>query len=477
MIKKHIIFLLVLFCTGVLSAQNLTQAKKLFDNGEFDKATTAFAKFVKSSPSNAEYNYYYGASLYETGELDKSVPYLEKSAKRKYIGAYRYLGKAYADLYRFDEAVENYETHIEWLEEKNRDTETAQTELSEVLKRSRMFKTTEKITVIDSIIINKAAFLEAYKISASSGHFLWNDEQNGTIHENEMGNKRILSEKRDDKMLLYTQIKLLDGWGEKNEIESLNHDGNVNYPFMMGDGVTLYFASDGEGSLGGYDIFVTRYDSEDKAFLRPSNIGMPFNSTANDYLYAIDEVNHLGWFVTDRNQPSDQVCVYVFIPNESKKSYNYEATDLQVIIDAATLRNIRTTWTDMNEVDAALLRLEKVRNEEVAEVQINDFHFIINDQLTYHSWSDFHSKEAKNKYQELIQKEKDLSFLEYTLQTKRGEYASGNESERKELAPSILDLEKRIPQLMAEIEHLTKEVRKLEIETLNELTNKGLWKH
>ena len=466
MIKKHIIFLLVLFSTSILSAQNLTQSKKLFENGEFDKATTAFAKFVKSSPSNAEYNYYYGASLFETGELNKSVPYLEKSAKRKYIGAYRYLGKVYAELYRFDEAVENYETHIEWLEEKNRDTEAAQAELSEVLKRSRMFKSVEKVTVIDSIIINKTAFLEAFKIGSSSGHILWNDSNDGTIYENEMGNKRILSEKRDEKMQLYTQNKLLNGWGEKEEIESLNHYGNVNFPFMMGDGITLYFASDGEGSLGGYDIFVTRYDSEDKTFLRPSNIGMPFNSTANDYLYAIDEVNHLGWFVTDRNQPSDQVCVYVFIPNESKKSYNYEATDLQVIIDAATLRNIRTTWTDMNEVDAALLRLEKVRNEEVAEIQINDFHFIINDQLTYHSWSDFHSKEAKNKYQELIQKEKDLSFLEYTLQTKRGEYASGNESERKELAPSILDLEKRIPQLMGEIEHLTKEVRRMEIETL-----------
>lgn len=466
MIKKHIICLLALFCTGVLSAQNLTQAKKLFDNGDFEKAKTAFAKFVKSSPSNAEYNYYYGASLYETGELNKSVPYLEKSAKRKYIGAYRYLGKAYADLYRFDEAVENYETHIEWLEEKNRDTETAQSELSEVLKRSRMFKSTEKITVIDSIIINKTAFLEAYKISASSGHILWNDDQNGTIHENEMGNKRILSERRNDKMLLYTQIKLLDGWGEKNEIESLNNFGNVNFPFMMGDGITLYFASDGEGSLGGYDIFVTRYDSEDKAFLRPSNIGMPFNSTDNDYLYAIDEVNHLGWFVTDRNQPTDQVCVYIFIPNESKKSYNYEATDLEVMIDAATLRNIRTTWTDMNEVDAALLRLEKARKEEVAEVQIKDFHFIINDQLTYQSWDEFHSKEAKNKYHELAQKEKDLSFLEYTLQTKREQYASGNDKERKELAPSILDLEKRIPQLMDEIEHLTKEVRRIELETL-----------
>ena len=466
MIKKHIICFLALFCTSVLSAQTLTQAKKLFDKGNYEKSKTAFAKFIKNSPSNAEYNYYYGASLYEIGELNKSVPYLEKSAKRKYIGAYRYLGKAYADLYRFDEAVENYETHIEWLEEKNRDTETAQAELSEVLKRSRMFKSAEKVIVIDSIIINKATFLEAYNISASSGHILWNEDKNGTIHENELGNKRILSEMKDDKMQLYTQVKVLDGWGEKHEIESLNELGNVNYPFILGDGMTLYFASDAEGSLGGYDIFVTRYDSEDNTYLRPSNIGMPFNSTANDYLYVIDELNNLGWFVTDRYQPTDSVCVYVFIPNESKQSYNYEATDLQVIIDAATLRNIRTTWTDMNEVNAALSRLEKAKNVEAKEVRINDFHFIINDQLTYHTWNDFHSKEAKNKYQELMQKEKDFSFLTYTLQNKRNQYAKSNEKERKEITPSILDLEKRIPQLMREIEQLTKEVRRLEIEKL-----------
>lgn len=465
MIKKHIICLLSLLCTSALTAQTLNQAKKFFDNGEFGKAKTAFTKFIKNSPSNAEYNYYYGASLYETGELNKSVPYLEKSAKRRYIGAYRYLGKAYADLYRFDEAVENYETHIGWLEEKNRDTEMAQTELSEILKRSRMFKSMEKIMVIDSIIINKEEFLDAYEIGTSSGHFLWNEGKDGTIHENELGNKRILSEKKDNRMHLYMQMKLSDGWGEKEEIESLNNDGNVNFPYMMGDGMTLYFASDAEGSLGGYDIYVTRYDSEDKTFLRPSNIGMPFNSTANDYLYVIDESNNLGWFVTDRNQPDSLVCVYVFIPNESKITYNYEETDLEVIINAATLRNIRSTWTDKIQVDDALARLEKLREEDITEIKVNDFHFIINDQLTYHTWSDFHSKEAKNKFQELMQKEQDLSFLLYTLQNKRKQYEVGDETERKQLSFSIIDMEKRIPQLKNEIEHLTKEVRRLEIET------------
>ena len=70
-------------------------------------------------------------------------------------------------------------------------------------------------------------------------------------------------------MQLYSRIRLLDGWSEPESLTSLNEQGNVNYPFLMSDGITLYYASDGEGSLGGYDIFVTRYDSENSNYLRP----------------------------------------------------------------------------------------------------------------------------------------------------------------------------------------------------------------
>ena len=80
MMKKYIFYLLVLICAGTIQAQTLSQAKRLFENGEFGKAKEAFAKLIKRSPSSAEVNYFYGASLYETGELDKCVPYLEKSA-------------------------------------------------------------------------------------------------------------------------------------------------------------------------------------------------------------------------------------------------------------------------------------------------------------------------------------------------------------------------------------------------------------
>ena len=464
--KRYIFHLIAWCCIGTLSAQTLSQSKKLFENGEYEQAKTAFAKFIKGSPNNAEYNYYYGASLYETGELEKSLPYLEKSAKRNYIGAFRYLGKAYADLYRFDEAVENYETHIEWLDEKNRDTEQAEAELSELLKKTRMFKSVEKVAVIDSFVVSKNKFLDAYKISSTSGKIQWNDGRNGTVYENEMGNKRLLSEEKDSLMQLYTQEKLLDGWGEKIAVESLNDSCNVNFPFLMGDGTTLYYASDGEGTLGGYDIFVTRYDSEDNTYLRPSNIGMPFNSTANDYLYAVDEFNNLGWFVTDRNQPTDTVCVYVFVPNESKETYNYEATDPQVIMDAATLRSIQTTWTDEEQVRDARQRLAALKYGKEKEVKKTDFQFIVDDSATYTVWEDFRSKEAQNMYRQLVQKKKDLNQLQTNLAQKREQFATENGLGRKKLEPSILDLEKRIPQLVEEVEKLAIEVRRLEIAKL-----------
>ena len=464
--KRYIFYLIAWCCIGTLSAQTLSQSKKLFENGEYEQAKTAFAKFIKGSPNNAEYNYYYGASLYETGELEKSLSYLEKSAKRNYIGAFRYLGKAYADLYRFDEAVENYETHIEWLDEKNRDTEQAEAELSELLKKARMFKSVEKVAVIDSFVVSKNKFLDAYKISSTSGKIQWNDGRNGTVYENEMGNKRLLSEEKDSLMQLYTQEKLLDGWGEKIAVESLNDSCNVNFPFLMGDGTTLYYASDGEGTLGGYDIFVTRYDSEDNTYLRPSNIGMPFNSTANDYLYAVDEFNNLGWFVTDRNQPTDTVCVYVFVPNESKETYNYEATDPQVIMDAATLRSIQTTWTDEEQVRDARQRLAALKYGKEKEVKKTDFQFIVDDSATYTVWEDFRSKEAQNMYRQLVQKEKDLNQLQTNLAQKREQFATENGLGRKKLEPSILDLEKRIPQLVEEVEKLAIEVRRLEIAKL-----------
>ena len=159
--KKHTLALLLLCAAGGVSAQTLSQAQKWFTNGEFDKAKPVFERLVKQSPSSANYNFWYGACCYETGELDKALPYLEKSAKRKVINGFLYLGKAYYDLYRFDDAISSLEDHIYWLELKKRDTSEAEKLMVKFRQGARMIRGIEKIAVIDSFSIDKADFLKA----------------------------------------------------------------------------------------------------------------------------------------------------------------------------------------------------------------------------------------------------------------------------------------------------------------------------
>lgn len=462
--KKYIIYFITMMLAVSVSAQTAKQAEKWFNAGEYEKSKAAYQRLIKTAPSNAGYNFFLGASLYELGEKENALTYLKKSADRKYINAYWYLGKLYADMHQYDDAIENYETHIEWLNEKNRDSQVAEEELAIIRQHARMFKGTEKVTVIDSFIVSKPDFLNKYKISKESGKLFTQPDITGVIYENEMGNKRIYANMNENhEMNLYTQIKLLNGWGSPEAIPSLNELGNVDYPFLMGDGTTLYFASDHEESLGGYDIFITRYDSEDNEYLKPSNVGMPFNSTANDYMLAIDEYNHLGWFATDRNQPEDTVCIYVFIPNESKRTYNYENTDLQTMIDAATLRNISKTWEDKAEVEAAQNRLKNVLMNKDENTEEKSFTFIVNDQITYHSINEFRSAEAKKLYIQLSNKQKELQQSEKNLSQMRDQYASGNAQVKKNLTSTILALETQLPLLKKETEEMTVKVRNLEI--------------
>ena len=153
---------------------------------------------------------------------------------------------------------------------------------------------------------------------------------------------------------ILSRNKLLDKWSDGSLLPgSINEAMNADYPYVLTDGITIYYASDGPGSMGGYDIFVTRYNTNTDSYLMPENVGMPFNSPYNDYMYVIDEFNDLGWFASDRYQPEGKVCIYVFIPNSSKQVYNYEGMDPDKMISLAQLHSIKDTWTDTDAVKGA----------------------------------------------------------------------------------------------------------------------------
>ena len=345
---------------------------------------------------------------------------------------------------------------------------------------TNMREMTQQILIIDSIVTDKRLFLSRLHISPESGtimnsrQFLKNSESDSTsVFVNEMGNKAYFSLPDDSlHQQLYTIDKLGDEWSRPMVLQGIS-DGisEAAYPFILTDGITLYFAGKGPESIGGYDIFFTRYDSHNSRFMKPENLGMPFNSEANDYMYAIDEYNRIGYFVSDRRQPEGKVCIYIFVPSDSRKNYDLAAYTEQQIRNFSTISCIADTWGDGVERQAALERLKHIsgaakQSKAVPTTDANQL-LVINDALTYSSANDFRSREAASLYEQLISARKQLNRLNAELDSARDDYAKAGAADREGMKREILLGEDEVLQLTERIKTLEKQARNTEIKFIN----------
>ena len=327
---------------------------------------------------------------------------------------------------------------------------------------TNMREMTQQVIFVDSIVTNKDEFLSAIRLSSESGQLMptgtfFRNQMNGTLYQNEMGNKIYFSQQEGDAQQLFTADKLGNEWSRPQRLEGLDEGiDDAAYPFMLSDGVTFYFAGKGEESIGGYDIFVTRYDSRSSSFLKPENIGMPFNSEANDYMYAIDETNHIGYFATDRRQSEGKVCIYTFIPAETRKTYDKSHYTEEKIRRFADIAQIADTWGDGKERTEALERIkQRYANQSASGQQAN-----ANGKA---SAIVLHSQEAQALYQRLMRVENELNAANSRLNQLRQKYRKAGATERNKMKSEILQLEDEVLQLNASAKQLDKEMRNAEL--------------
>lgn len=461
-----------LFCTFlllpfslVLKGQSLDDAKNWYLEGKYTEALPILQAEYINSPDNPSLNQWLGASLFETGRLKESEKYLSFASQKNIPEAYIYLGELYSKMYRFEDAEKEF---AKYQRAKRRDKAALakleeKREYAERLKRA--IKRTEDIQIIDSLIVPKSDFLKAYNLSASAGsvlplnEFFKNQtETDKTLYMNERKDKIYYSQ--GDPFLgysLFTMEKLLDTFGNEKKLpESVNGAGNQAYPFVMPDGTTIYFASTGHDAFGGYDLFVTRYNIGTDTYLTPNHLNTPFNSPFNDYMMAIDEEKGIGWFASDRFQPSDSVCVYTFIPNSQVTLI--ESEDQNMLAHRAIISSITDTWKE--GVDYAPLIAGANQRQIEQQRSTGDFTFVINDQITYHSLNDFRNTQARNLFSQALELEKKLQSSLKELNNQRDQFANGG-STNATLRSSILSAE-------IETENFYKEAQRLKFQARNE---------
>ena len=93
--------------------------------------------------------------------------------------------------------------------------------------------------------------------------------------------------------------------------ESVTSFSDEIYPMLSPDGRSLYFSSDGLYGVGGYDLYVSRWDDGLRDWTEPVNMGFPYSSPYDDFLYVSDDEEGYVFFASNRDCQADSLWVYV----------------------------------------------------------------------------------------------------------------------------------------------------------------------
>lgn len=460
-LKLTILFLVANFA---LWAQKASEGENFFNSKQYAKAREVYEALLKQKPGDALYNYRYARCCYELKDFENAIVHFEMSGN-KYPQRDLFLGELYFNAYRFDESVMAYQTYNATLKPDDPKIAELQRKVGKAEKAAKLLNKVEDIAILDSVVVNKNDFIRFYKSGNELGKITVEPLK---LSSRKYAEKVKFTTQRKDRVYysdsiqgqldLFTSYKLLDSWSEPVPLSSVvNTRANENYPFLSLDGVTIYYASDGENSIGGYDIFVSRYNTSNGTYLTPENLGMPFNSPYNDYMLVVDEQRKIGWFVTDRYQQAGKVVVYTFVPNETKTIIRTE--DKNYLRNAAQLKVHRNAVVTSGNNEVGL-----ENNLPEADKKIE---FVINDSVVYTNADQFKNKEALKTWTEMRGLVSELDTKKNILESLYTQYMQiDSQQERESLNILIPELEKKIIELKKQIDQKTLQARNQEIISL-----------
>lgn len=340
-----------------------------------------------------------------------------------------------------------------------------------------MLSATQQVMFVDSMVVDSANFLRAIVTNTEEGSvhtynsfFASADHPEGFVYVNELRNKCIFSMADTSKHTrLYTSDLLGDEWSKPEPLEGLDIEGlyNHNHPFLLPDGQTLYFSAQSSEAVGQRDIYRTRYDAEGGRFLKPENVGLPFNSEKNDYMFVVNEQDSIGFFATNRRQPAGKVCVYSFVTTESRHIYDENTIGQQRLLSLARIDRIADTWGKSGALKQARTRLAQLRSQRAQlhrDVSLQkDFEIIIDDRRCYTRMGDFRNPDNIDRMRELLSMQQQAKTAEKTLKQARARYEAATPQQRENMRSEIIQSEQQLEALHMQIRQTEKDIRNFEI--------------
>jgi hypothetical protein len=139
---------------------------------------------------------------------------------------------------------------------------------------------------------------------------------------------------------IYISRKLPNGsWSEpKNLGPNINTKYKEEFPQFSEDGKTLYFASQGHSSMGGFDIFKSVSDDDGQTWSPPKNMGYPINTSDDDLSISFTSGGRIAYLSTMREGGQGDLDIYrVILEDVDAKENIYKG----YITSADTLTKVK----------------------------------------------------------------------------------------------------------------------------------------
>jgi len=472
-----ILLIITLFTMFSINAQTMqTQALKLFNEEKYAEAAKIYASIIESNSRDVSANYYYGVCLYHLNQTSEAIQRLKFSSTRAVSpDLYYYLGKLYQKVYEMELAIQQFEQFLKLNKNESPKIADAQKAIADCNSSIKLINKYFDIKVIKKDTVDKKSLLNYINLSKDAGELMLSQkffvsgvDNDQIIFRTERGNEVLFPVKEaDNRWNLYKIVRLLDSWNDPEKLDKpVNSAYDELYPFLLIDGVTLYFSSNRPGGMGGLDIYQSFYDPETGTFSEPSNLGPPFNSQYDDFMLVPDLYEGKAWFVTNRNIENDQYVVVEIIWDDSVIKNNTENIN-QLLHIAALPINEDVFFHNKKPSE---LKDNRQQNQK------NVFYFMINDTLIYKNKEQFRSSEALEAFNTGFEIEKIKNNLLVQLEKKRINFAqSYDKNEQNKLYNDIVSIEQQTYGLDVEINKKYLNARQLEIEKIKHLKNEGLY--
>lgn len=163
-------------------------------------------------------------------------------------------------------------------------------------------------------------------------------------------------------------------WQEPQNLgDVINTKYNEDFVFLHPDGKTMYFASKGHNSMGGYDIYQTKMN-DDGSWEKPLNMGYPINTSADEVSFVLSPDGKEAYVASSRVGGRGFTDIYVVKILGKRPSYVFEEKDLLVVYPRAELNSedsplltiVQGRVYDENKENALQVKIQ-IANAETGE--------------------------------------------------------------------------------------------------------------